>query len=479
MAQVETPHADYTKFYSVWQKMRSVQRGRDAIIAACLSRFAANNGDNFVQKLSDQALDEYERYIRRGCWFGATSRTIDAMQGMINAKEYDLQAPQLVLDYAQNIDLAGTTYEQMIADVTFEECLVTRIGMLVDYPSADTSGMTQAEAEALNLRPYIRTYKAESIINWWHQNIGGVDVLAHVVLCEQVNDYSDYSVTVSKQYRVLDLVDGIYRQRLVSDADIVLDETFPVINGQPITEIPFYVVGGLEVRKPLLNDLADINLAHFANSVDYEFGLHRTAIPQPWVAGVSIDETLKVGAETAWTFNDPSAKAEYLEFSGSGLQQIAASMLTKQQQMAVLGARMLVDEKATAEATNTVSIRTAGERTSLTATARDIAECFEKALRMLTAWAGQNPDEVQFTINVDFGNQNPDAALLGQIMAAVQSGNAPSQVLHEYLMSTGLTKLNYTDFIDMLDAQTPQADFGAAPTTLMDTVQQRLGLNNA
>jgi len=255
---------------------------------------------------------------------------------------------------------------------------------LVDYPAVDTTGMSRAEAERLNIRPFMQLYKAESIINWRTQNVNGAKIVTMVVLTEQMEVAQDeFTTTTETVYRVLDLIDGIYRVRLMNGkGELVSDVRFPKMNGQFMTEIPFTFVGGVDIRKPLLIDLVDTNLAHYRNSADYEHGLHFTGLPTPYVAGVTLGDgqSLTIGSKTAWVFSDPSANAGYLEFKGDGLKTLAEALKQKEHRMSVLGARMLADEKRTSETTSTVELRTAGERSILAATAYDVSDAIRKSL---------------------------------------------------------------------------------------------------
>lgn len=69
------------------------------------------------------------------------------------------------------------------------------------------------------------------------------------------------------------------------------DAVVPLMQDAPLREIPFVFLGGdcitSMVDAPLLIDLADLNLAHFRASVDYEHGCHFTDLPTPIVAGYS------------------------------------------------------------------------------------------------------------------------------------------------------------------------------------------------
>ena len=83
-------------------------------------------------------------------------------------------------------------------------------------PNIDRSQFSQAQAEAMNLRPYAWIYKAESIINWDTITVNGISTLSLVVLEEHYTAPTDDEFTKEDKirYRVLDLFEGVYRQRI-------------------------------------------------------------------------------------------------------------------------------------------------------------------------------------------------------------------------------------------------------------------------
>jgi len=168
---------------------------------------------------------------------------------------------------------------------------VNRVGVLLDWPSVD-GDITMADAEKMNMRPYLVSYKAESIINWDTAIINGRSVLSMVVLREHVKKQGDdmFEHKQSVQYRVLMLDEnGNYVIKIYSDNAgkfSVVSETTPTVNGAPMKYIPFWIISekgfvSPAPSEPILLDLADLNLAHYRNSADHEENVH-------WVAAKSI-----------------------------------------------------------------------------------------------------------------------------------------------------------------------------------------------
>lgn len=493
---VTTTHASYDAARLKWQRLRDVIAGRDAMIARSIvtgraatlaQSFNTSVGEEYIPRLSGQDDPSYRAYLCRANFFGATGRTVDALVGMIMAKPAETKLPAPLEAYQDDITLSACPLREFVQQVLMEEISITRVGILVDYPAVNPAGLSRAAAEQMNLRPFLRKYTGETIINWRTSAVNGAEVLTMVVLSETVEVPGDdeFSTNSEMRYRVLDLTEQGYRVRILNEKGELMSEAFPLMNGAAMTFIPFAIVGGPSVRKPVLLDLCDTNIAHYRNSADYEHGLHLVGLPTPYVAGVQLEpnQSLNIGGTAAWVFPDPAASAAFLEFKGDGLQSLERAMATKQQQMAVLGARMLTDEKRAAEAEQTVSMRTASERSVLAATAGDVADAMRQCLRWMAQWAGANPDAVNFALNVDYGAQRMNAQMLTSLVGAWQTGAIPLQVFFNNLQrgEIAAADMKFEDFEAQLSDQgpaleTPSQESPTQTAGLMQSIRATLGL---
>jgi hypothetical protein len=431
-------------------------------------------------------------YQERANFFNATGRTLDAFTGMIFAKDPVIKLPTAIEPYGEDISLSGINLREFSEQVVDQQLAVGRVGIMADFPQVDTNGLTVAMAEAMNVRPFLRWYSAESMINWRVDYINGSQVLTMVVLRETANQpKNEFEVTEVTLYRVLDLTAEGYRQR-VMDADAnVLSEVFPLKQGQRMNFIPFVILGAnsasAEVQKPPMLDLVDTNLGHYRNSADYEHGLHFTGLPTPYVAGVQLGEgqALSVGSMTAWVFPDPAAKAEYLEFKGDGLKTLREAIKDKEQRMAVLGARMLADDKKTSEAFGTIELRTAGERSILASISRAASDSLTRCLNWMAEWVGA-PADASLVLNTDFGAARMQPQMVTALLSAYQGDAMPLSVLFENFQRGELVnpEMEFEEYEAQLadegpsfdppspvDDEQPTADAG-----LMDNIRRRLGL---
>lgn len=421
--------------------MRDVVAGNDAVHKA---------GEMYLPRLTDQSKGEYETYKTRAVFFNATARVVDAMEGLVFRKQPTLEVTS-IQDIADNITLTGKDLVSFAQDVVKEQLELTRCGVLVDYPTVDTTNMTAQQAKAAGNRPYAALYTAENIINWRVISVGGNSMLGRVVLREfeeQVDPADEFCIQVIEVYRVLDFDEnGAYRQRVWKSGPspsgkgsvmTLVSTITPRMNGQPMSTIPFVFFGargnGPEVDEPILNDLAVVNLGHYRNTADYEHGLHFTGLPTPVISGVNdTDAEFRIGSGTAWVLGDPNAKAAYLEFTGQGLTAMQQALKDKEEQMAALGARMLAPDKKDAEAADTIANKRQGEISVLAALANAASRGLTDVLKIIAQWEGVS-DNVSIKLNTDYNVVRMGADDIMALLQAVMSNNLSSESFYEAMV---------------------------------------------
>lgn len=435
---VETANPEYDKLASKWRRCRDVSSGQDAVHEA---------GELYLPRLKDQAWDDYCAYKTRAGFFNATWRTVAGLRGMLFRKPPVIEVPNNVLPLLDSVTESAQPF-WILALEAVEECLVVgRAGVLVDYPVVVDETITRADALLLKLRPTMSLYETEAIVNWKEETFNSQKILTRVVLKEArvASDPDDeFSSNVVTIYRVLDLIEGIYRTRIfakpANGIEFVQEgeAIFPKMNGQPLGFIPFYFLGVDDSTacpdEPPLIDLVDVNLSHYRTNADYEHGCHFTGLPTGWISGHTLEQGDKIflGSQSMLVFPNPDTKVGFLEFSGAGLKCLFDNLERKEQQMAILGARMLEGQKKAAEATDTAMLHRAGEASMLASMAQSISVSMQKALQVFSDWAGGSGGVV-FELNRDFFPTSMDAGQLTALVTSWQYGAISKETLFENL----------------------------------------------
>lgn len=432
---IDSEHPDYTKRKTQWEKLRDCSEGQEAVHSA---------GERYLPKLSGQTKDEYKAYLNRTLFYGATARTIDGLTGMVFRKAPVIEVPAGMNDMIKDVTLDGMDLTGFAESIVDEIVTVGRAGILVDHP-VTPAGTTKANAEALNVRPFLKHYAAEAIFNWKTASRNNALVLVSVRLWESVEMQGDkeFDIGSRKQIRILDLNPaGQYRQRIFVEKKVVGadgekweqfgPDIIPLKNGAPLDFVPFYFVGvknGLpEAEKPPLIDLANANLSHYVSTADLEHGAHFTGLPTAVITGHSDEITegvaapeYRIGAATAWVFPNADTEVKYLEFEGQGLEALEKRVAKKEEYMAYLGARMLSPEKKAVETAETAAIHRSGETSVLASLAAAVGQAIEDAVKFMAEWAGAS-GEVTIKLNNDFTAVKMTAQELTALFQTYQGG---------------------------------------------------------
>ena len=495
---VQSTHADYDASLAVWQRARDVIAGEDAVKRAgakYLPRLESQSDTEFAAYVARASFfnatartaDGYLGLIfRRAPFMKLPDETTPKHTN--NTKEAgESPSPQpspprgrgssalgeALRVFANDVDMLGTPLQGYAKNVVAEVLAVGRTGTLIDW-----------EGEVEN-RAYAILYSAENILNWRVERVNGRNVPTLVVLAEKAEARSHKSEVGSQngegdefeaeeveQLRVLKLVEGrslrgegqdghqqstpnsqpacvveVWRRvEKKSGRDKtewqVVETRVPLRRGKPLPLLPFVFHGPSHslpaVEKPPLGDIIAVNLDHYRLDADYKHGIHFTALPTAWVSGFAKDATLRIGSSTAWTTDTVGAAAGFLEFTGQGLSTFERAMDRDERLMAVLGSRLLAEQKRVGETAEAMEIRQGGENSILAHIATSVSGSLTQMLRWAYWWNSteETPEavpesEVLFTLNTDYSIKGMAAAEVVALVQAWQSRALSTDTLHE------------------------------------------------
>jgi hypothetical protein len=452
---VNSEHPEYKARLAQWVRCDDCVEGSDAVKAA---------GEEYLPRLEGQmdtllGAKEYSAYKTRALFYNATSRTVDGLAGLVFRKDTQIEMPLGKTEQAtflSDITQTGVTFDSFAKNVVRAMLTAGRVGILVDRPIA-VANETQGD-------PFLTLYDARDIINWQMDRRAGKIQLTRLVLREAAadpNPADPFEPIHLLQYRELFLDnDGVYTQQVWREKESTDDQgrkssewvkygapIIPTMRDKPFDFIPFTVANvssiQMNVEKAPLLDLVDVNLSHYRSSADLEHARHYTALPTPWVAGFDTSTTLKIGSGTAWVSDNPDATAGILEFQGSGLSECRNALEDKQKMMAVLGARLLEEQKTAVEAADTIKTRTSGEQSIMRSLVATASEALQRALNWMMAWQGLK-ETVKVELNQDFIDTRLDPTEQQTLMLAYQAGTISFETYYWNLNRGEMTRPGVT-----------------------------------
>jgi len=370
----------------------------------------------------------------------------------------------------------------MIKDAASDTLLTGRYGLLVDYPQTD-EGLTQAEVSNKGLQASILAYPAESIINWRCEVVDGVKQLTMVVLQEpriKPLDNDPYDVEHCMYHRVLMLLEGVYTQLLYDENnELVAKDIVPrKSNGSTWDVIPFEFIGSTNndetSDKAPLYDIAEVNVAHYRNSADYEESSFIVGQPTPVIAGLTqswVDDNFANGIELgsrAGLLLPLDANASLLQSAPNQMPE--RGMELKESQMVKIGTRIIEDSSG-AETAEAAKIRFAGQNSKLGSLIINIEEGFRKSLMWLGEFMG-GEGEVTLEINKEFYDATIDPQMLAQTMMLQDRGVISKSDVRYLLRRGNLLEADRTDEEIEADAEVAEIEPVIPPVQEEETEEE-------
>lgn len=369
----------------------------------------------------------YKAYLARAVFYGVTGRTLRGLVGLVFDKDPAIEIPDLLKAVKEDATGSGTSLDQQAMSALSDVVGLGRAGVLTDYPRT-AGATTRADALAGNIRPTIIRYEAEQIINWRTRTVGAKVLLSLVVIRESyVVEDDGFAETPGTQYRVLRLTpEGIYTveiHRDVESAGFAVFESFTPTDGkgQPLREIPFSFIGAEDndpgVDRPPLLDIAELNIAHYRNSADYEESCFMVGQPTPVLAGLTkqwVDEALKGRVRFGSRGAIPlpvGGSAELLQASENTMPM--EGMKHKEDQMIALGAK-LIENSGTQQTATEATQDNVMDNSVLGTCARNVSMAYRKALNwawlFMTGEVVDDPEVIDYELNTDFAARMLTAA---------------------------------------------------------------------
>jgi hypothetical protein len=405
-----------------WALPRALMGGTRAMRAA---------GTTYLPQEPAESDTAYAIRKARSTLFGGYRKTVRDMVGKVFAKPigYGKDFPSKFEPYVENIDLAGR-HLNVFAMHVFEDALQAGIGhILVDMPPPVTRDDGQPatladEIEAGN-RPYFSHIKAEDLIGWKSETINGVETLTQVRIreCVEVEDPKNrFEKAHVDQIRVLEpgrfeiwQNDGHGKWVMVQEGTTSLFK---------ITLATVYVNRtGFMLGSPPLQDLADLNVAHWQSGSDQRNILHVARVPILFGFGIPDEApSIQVGASSMIRTASTEAGMMFVEHSGAAIGSGRDDLKDLEGQMQAMGLELILPKPGGQSATGE-AIDQAAMHAPLAIMAGALQDALEAAFAFMAEYDGLGEEGGgSLSVNTDFGVSMRDSADLQTLLAARNAG---------------------------------------------------------
>jgi len=399
---INCPTPEIARWHNRWRTNRDFIAGKDAVKA---------RGECYLPKIRvDDGPEHYKRHLMSTCFYPATAKIAMGIEGLIFRKpEQFVTTSDRVALLSRSITPRNRSLTELAREFTREKMTTYFTGLLVDHPPRDQfKNLNAANADRLGYRPRVSLYRAESILEVTEGPVGQNHQLVHVRLLEEDG-------TRVRQLLIND--DGFYEQRIYKADDggqfdkNRFERSIPTINGQPLTEIPFFLDSkdGSPCPSPsLLESTADMNLDHYLLSGLLANMTWQTSGPIVFVSnfqrekdanGDEIDPMWDIGPNVVIEMKG-DAQPHYFTFDPKNAELLTKQLADLKTDLSTLGHSILAPEKAAPEAVETILLRRVAENATLAGFAAEASTSLEKAVKLFARWV--DGSDVQFSLNSDF-----------------------------------------------------------------------------
>ena len=389
-------------------------------------RVVKEKGGRYTPPLDGHNSDQHTKYVAFGILYNALSRTRQGLKGAILRKPIDIQFPESQKKILDDIMQNGASFNDLTRDICDAVLGYGNVGALVDIDEKE--------------QPYVSLYDAPNILKA-SKTGDKQEVLLKEMIARPKVDAPD-EMELIEQRRKLKLVNGalvvtVYQKNNdTSDDDFtpiastpkIPNPRMPKYKGKLLDFIPFTFFGASsnvpEPSRPPLLDLLNILKGHWRLTVAYQYGLHFAALPTPCFAGFEFKEGQKIslGPGAVHFSADPGAKSWFMQTGGQGLADIEKGLDRLEKQMAIVGARLLEEQRSGVEAAETVRLRSSGDSATLADVAGNIENGLTDVLKNIGFWLGVIEADCQVAVNKDFVSSRLSPQDITALLQAVQAG---------------------------------------------------------
>ena len=431
MSDVKEPRAEYTQALpgvirnrAAIDGGRAVRAGGVKFLAPLASMCSSFNYDtkemHYSKTLTIDGEASYQKYLENAYFYAAAQRTVEGLVGLIFSKDAKTILPPSVNYLEWNADGRGTTLRDISKTGCKEALQSDWSGYLVARPSTP-EGSSEAEVQAKNLRPKLLHYKFESIINWDYEVVNNIEKLSLLVLKESTTKRTGFKVESEDQYRVLELIKGVYHQSLYNKDGEILNDSKPVIiNGNTSDTIPFFWVSEPTVGQAPICGLVDANFQHYNLYADYGSKLHYSSFVIYTETGAEDGKNNMLGNGVKWSNSNSDATYGVLQPDGnSDGHRIALQDM--EQRMAALGAEQLKPRTSGAESAEAKGLDQVAQNATTADVAITVSDALVKAIDFASMWMG-GQESTEYALNTDYNPTGMDANKLNALFATYLGG---------------------------------------------------------
>jgi len=421
-----------------WTKIQTVLDGTEAMRAA---------KNDYLPMHSNEEVYAYEERRKTSVLVNITAQVLDGWVGRPFSQPIALEeVPKEVEECLEDIDLQCNDLHVFCRN-WFRDGLakgLSHVYIDMPRPSPLAEGAVRTKSDDRGMRPYWVHIRPENLFFASAEIIDGQEVLQEIRIMEEVEVRDGFATTCEKQIRRVFLENGkgyieLYMLKKVKGRKpqwIIVDAYSYDLDVIPL--VTFYSNrSGFMETKPPLEDVADLNVAHWQSGSDQRSILTVARFPMLAQSGGTDDgTTVKVGPRRMLYDSNPNTKFYYVEHTGAAIEAGRQDLMDLEEKMANYGAEFL--KRKPGEQTATARALDSAESTSpLMDVTMRFSDALSNALDMTAKWLGMD-DGGDATLVTDFGPEFSDQAELDALKETRKNKDLSLKTYLEELKRRGI-----------------------------------------
>ena len=380
-------------------------------------------GVKYLPQFPQETDEDYDSRLESSSLFNGVNKFVEDAAGKVFQQPVSLKEKENnpLIDLTKNIDLEGRGLSNFANDL-FNAGMLRGISfVMVDAPRREGE-LTVGQAQAMGMRPSMSYLALDDVLGWKWENINNAPILTQFRSFEQVEDEGrdEFSDELVSQIRVQDLYEGKVRVRLYRGSSKAyvsgMNATGYALHDEYITEqteimvAPFYTerTAFFTASSPL-QDLVEVNLAHWRLQSDKANCLHKSLTPLLFLKnmGIEASETgeLIVSSGYAFAANGDSSDMRWVEISGSSIAQARIELKDLEFQMQAMGLQLVISKGGGNTATGD-AIDEQKQNSRLGIYADNLKDCLETAMGWMADLAGFANANIEVFVNKEYSALN-------------------------------------------------------------------------
>jgi len=449
---VDTIHPDYERNKIPWERVRDCMMGEDVIKGKKEKYLPRPSGMDGEHKKA------YDGYIERAHFPLVTAYALSGALGIVITKMPEFNVPKQLEYILETATKDGRSLNQLFMDMIIEVFQTGRCPLLVDVISSKN------EFRFVD-------YRAEEFINWKTSIVKEEKNLSLGVLKEAIPDSDDiFSHATKDVYRVLrlDENDNYATALYESNGNQVMETgVSPNLRGKTLDRIPLFLAGSInnsfDMQPIPLISVANCSVQIYRKEADLANSEYLSCNPTLCIVGATNDENLPnvVGSSVMIVLPNEQARIFYTETDTAALSHVS-SHITDLYEEAIRHGVAVLDARKGVEAAESLRIRQSTQSASIYSVFLAAMNAIKQGLEAMCDWGGFDKKQVILDAPSSLTQGIPDSTILKQIVEGYNQAVIPLNVIHRYLVYSGLLDqtIGFDEYLTLLEENQPASEDG-------------------